>query len=409
LTHPNHIRKILTLDQLKAGGIVVAGAILCNKCRKKTEGVCLCTPKGNAKCIVAVYSKGRHYEYRRDDAGFIFTYDTATAKLIDISNAIKKGTFNPLDFTDAKITERKFEHQIEAWLAEKERREAMDELSPGTLRDYRGYVKNYYGFFDGQDARDIGLEQLSNFKDTLGSVSIKTRKNIMNALRNFFNYLKDRGIVKDAPRFPVIKGDDAKMRTAIDVDVQEEVLKRLTAQHRDVFEFLMETGLRPGEVCALLVEHVDLSTGSARIERTFSGNKIRETTKQKRKRVIPLSRIAREIAQRHIQGKHPKAYLFVNPGTNRHYLPKTLWYEWNAHSGLDICLYEGTRHSFASQLIQGNDVTIVKALMGHSDIRTTEKYTHMRVSRLADVVDARKVIRLQKSDISQGEGSHSKL
>jgi integrase len=167
----------------------------------------------------------------------------------------------------------------------------------------------------------------------------------------------------------------------------------------------METGLRPGEVCALLVEHVDLRAGTARIERTFSGNLVRETTKQKRKRIIPLSRIALEIATRHAQGKHPKAHLFVNPRTNRHYLPKTLWYEWSAHSGLDICLYEGTRHSFASQLIQDNDVTIVKALMGHSDIRTTEKYTHMRVSRLADVVDARKVIRLEKETTLKAKDS----
>jgi len=33
--------------------------------------------------------------------------------------------------------------------------------------------------------------------------------------------------------------------------------------------------------------------------------------------------------------------------------------------------------------------------MGHADIRTTEKYTHMRMSRLADVVNSRKVLRLQ--------------
>lgn len=376
----------------------MAGAILCNKCHRKTEGVCHCTPKGNAKCIVAVYWKGKHYEYRRDDQGYVFSYEKARDKLIEISNAIRKGVFNPLDFTDSKIKERKFEHQIDKWLSEKEKREAMNELSPGTLRDYTGYVKNYFPFFTGQDVREIGLEELSNFKDTLDKVSIKTRKNIMNALRNFFNYLKERGIIKDTPRFPVIKGDDARTRTAIDVDLQEEVLKRLPDIHRDVFEFLMETGLRPGEVCALLVEHINPRSGTARIERTFSGNKIRETTKQKKKRIIPLSGIALEIARRHIQGKHPKQYLFINPHKGKHYVSDTLWYIWRSHSGLDITLYEGTRHSFATQLIQDNDVTIVKTLMGHSDIRTTEKYTHMRINRLADVVNSRKVLRLQKSD-----------
>ena len=219
----------------------------------------------------------------------------------------------------------------------------------------------------------------------------------MNALRNFFNYLKQRGIVNAIPMFPVIKGDDAKMRTAIDVDIQEEVLKRLPEIHLGIFEFLMETGLRPGEVCALLVEHIDVRTRTARIERTFTGNQIRETTKQKRKRIIPLSGIALEIAKKQTQDKHPKQYLFINPHTGRNYVSDTLWYIWKVHSGLEITLYEGTRHSFATQLIQDNDVTIVKALMGHSDIRTTEKYTHMRINRLADVVNSRKVIRLQKN------------
>ena len=376
----------------------MSGAILCNKCHKKTEGVCHCTPKGNAKCLISVYWKGKHYEYRRDDQGYIFTYEKARDRLIEISKAIIKKSFNPLDFTDSKIMERKFEYQIDKWLSEKEKREGMRELSPGTLRDYRGYVKNYYPFFVGQDVREIGLEQLSDFKDTLEGVSIKTRKNIMNALRNFFNYLKKRGIVNAVPMFPDIKGDDAKMRIAIDVDLQEEVLKRLPDIHRGVFEFLMETGLRPGEVCALLVEHIDLRTRSARIERTFSGNQIRETTKQKRKRIIPLSGIAFEIARKNTEDKHPKQYLFINPHTGKNYVSDTLWYIWHHHSGLEITLYEGTRHSFATQLIEDNDVTIVKALMGHSDIRTTEKYTHMRINRLADVVNSRKVLRLQKSD-----------
>ena len=125
----------------------MAGAILCNKCHKKTEGVCHCTTKGNAECIVTVYWRSKHYEYRRDDQGYIFTYEKARDKLVEISNAIRKGTFNPLDFTDAKVKERQFEYQVDKWLSEKERREAMNELSPGTLRDYRGYVKNYYPFF----------------------------------------------------------------------------------------------------------------------------------------------------------------------------------------------------------------------------------------------------------------------
>lgn len=287
LTYPEPFYKMIPQDILRAGGIIVTGVILCSHCRKKMDGVCEC---GNYKCLVKVYWQGKIYEYRRDDQGYVLTYDRAVDKLIMISSAIKKGEFNPVDLTDEKIKERKFEVQIEKWLNEKEMREQALELSPGTVRSYRGYILNHYHILNAYDVREINLEQLTSLKDTLTGVSIKTRKNIMNALRNFFFWLKERGTIKNMPIFPKITGDNAKARTAIDCQLQAEVLKRIPENHRDPIEFLMETGLRPGEVCALLVEHIDIRQGIARIERTYvSGNTIRETTKQKRKRIIPLS------------------------------------------------------------------------------------------------------------------------
>ena len=383
-------------DDLKRGGIIMKGIIICNKCRKKMDGVCSC---GGYKCLIKIFWNGKSYEYRRDDQGYVFTYDKARDKLIEVSNTIKNHTFNPVDFTDANIKERKFENQIEKWLQGKEKRESLNELSPGTLRDYKGYVNNHYSFFHNMDVREITLEQLTNFKDTLDKISIKTRKNILNALRNFFFWLKERGVIKDMPIFPKIKGDDAKTRQAIDVELQDEVLQKIPDIHKDIIEFLFETGLRPGEACALLMEHIDARHNMARIERTFSGNKLRTTTKQKRKRNIPLSYRAYEIAQKHTQDKLPKQYLFINFTTKKNYLPDTLWRIWDTYSGLDdITLYEGTRHSFGSQLIQNNDVTIVKELMGHSDIKTTEKYLHMKMTRLENAVNNRKIVKLVRTE-----------
>jgi len=378
--------------------------ILCNRCRKKMNGVCQC---GNPKCIVQVYYNREYHEFRRDDQNYVLTYDRAKDLAVEISNAIKKCTFDPLQYKPAKRIERRFENMIDKWLEEKERKEEIGELSNGTIRDYKGYVKNYYGFLNGWDVREIGLEQLSDFKDSLSVVSIKTRKNIMNALRNFFFWLKERGVIREIPVFPKISGDDSRMRHSIDWELQDEALGRLPEKHRDVIEFLMETGIRPGEVCALLCEHFDLRTGNLRIERTFSSNKLRETTKQKKKREIPISKRACVLANKHRTGKLPKQYLFVNPTTNRNYLPDTLWRIWHDHSGLDECLYEATRHSYGSQLIQNNDVMYVKELMGHSSVKTTEKYLHMRQEKLRDIVNSRKsvsVINRSDLEVSLGDG-----
>ena len=72
-------------------------------------------------------------------------------------------------------------------------------------------------------------------------------------------------------------------------------------------------------------------------------------------------------------------------------MPKVLWYQWHKYSNLDVCLYEGTRHSFGSQLIQNNDVTEVQALMGHSDISTTMNL-HLKMDKLRDAANSRKKV-----------------
>jgi integrase len=362
------------------------------------DGVCQC---GNYKCLIQVYWKGKYYEFRRDDQSYVFTYDKAIDKLIEINQRIKDKTFSPEEFTSAKIDERKFENMIEKWLNEKESREKLNELSYGTLKDYRGYVKNYYIFFNDVDVREVDLEKLNNFKDTLCDVKIKTRKNIMNALKNFFYWLKERGVIKETPVFPKITGDDSSLRTSIDYDLQMSILLRIPEAQRDIIEFLMETGLRPGEACSLFCEHIDLRVGTARIESTFTSNRLRKTTKQKRKRDIVMSDRAYEIAKRNLQGKMPKQFLFINPNTNNHYLSDTLWRIWRKYSKADVCLYEGTRHSFGSQLIDNNnDISIVKELMGHSSIKTTEKYMHMKTKKLRDVTNSRtKIKMLNRSEL----------
>lgn len=377
----------------------MTGIIICNKCRKKMDGVCLCTPEGNQKCLIKIYWQGKRYEYRRDDQGFIFTYDTATAKLTEMSLEIKKGTFNPVDFTDAKVKERRFENQIEIWLQEKDGMEKAGELSIGTTSNYHGYAKNYYHIFNNYDVRDIQRGELTQLKDTLSHVSIKTRKNILNALQGFFRWLYQRGTTTTLPSFPEVKGDDSKQRRAIDFELQDQALELIPVEYKDPLEFAFETGLRPAELCSLLCRHIDTHNRTILIERTYvRGNKIKESTKQKKKRIMPLSDRALEIASKHLIDKHPNQFLFINPRTGKGLLPKVLWYQWNKYSSTDVCLYEGTRHSFGSQLIQDNDVVQVQALMGHADIRTTMKYLHLKMTKLNDVVNSRKVLRLQKNN-----------
>jgi hypothetical protein len=165
------------------------GAILCNRCRKKmSAAVCEC---GNTNCFVVFYWKGRHYPSRRDSAGEVYDFREAVKSLTKINAAMEDKTvkFDPKDWADASIKERRFENLINDYYAEKEHEMKTGELGPEHYRIIRNYYKNHYTFFDGYDVRVIDREVLSVWKrKCLNNLKIKTRKNVRNALHAFFHW-----------------------------------------------------------------------------------------------------------------------------------------------------------------------------------------------------------------------------
>jgi integrase len=379
------------------------GLIICNKCRKKMDGVCQC---GSYKCLIKIYWKGRDYEYRRDEQGYIFTYDKAVDKLSEIATAIKKGTFNPVDFTDAKVQERKFSNQIELWRQEKKEEFDNGELSPEHYQHIESYLKNYYSYFKNYDVREIDLEKLSEFKrncikykkGTKILLKSKTQKNILNSLHAFFTWLKKQGMIKEIPSFPEIKRYDKTRRVALTRDAQGQGLLNIPEAHRDPFVFMMNTGVRPGELIAILRKSVDIDNRAVWIERRRSGSQYREGTKNNEVLPVPLNDIALEIVARNIKGKFPNDFLFINPGTGRGYTRWFLWDMWKRLSGTDVCLYEACRHSFCTQIVPLTDRLTAQRLMRHKDGRSTDNYYHAYSETLLDVVQKMgKVVDLQKA------------
>ncbi|MDW7998220.1 MAG: site-specific integrase, partial [Thermodesulfovibrio sp.] len=231
---------------------------------------------------------------------------------------------------------------------------------------------------------------------------------ILNALHAFFTWLATEDpdeiiSMKDIPDFPKIQGDDSEPRMALDYETQIMGIKNIPEEHRDVIEFGCEEFLRPGELCTLKIKDLDFQNKILIVRRTFAGSKIKENTKQKRWKIKPLTEKAYEIAKKHAHNRFPDEFLFINPGTGRPYRPKTLNEIWKKYSNTGTVFYEGSRHSSLTQLAEaGYDITAIKELAGHSDIRTTEKYIHRSLSSLKEIANNRKgkVIRIYKSHVS---------
>ena len=91
-------------------------------------------------------------------------------------------------------------------------------------------------------------------------------------------------------------------------------------------------------------------------------------------------------------GNFPEIYLFINPNSGKSYLTDTLqrlWKEATKAVGVDIELYQATRHSVASMAASiGVSIAIIKEVLGHTDIRTTQKYSHVNVLSQSQVFAA---------------------
>jgi integrase len=365
------------------GGTIRCAKRGCDKVMTRRE--CLC---GNSTCYITVYYRQKHWKYRHDKQGDILTFGKAVKLLNVIREQIDNKTFDPEARTDGRVNERRFINKWEIYIEEKGQKVARGELSPSYVRILKSYRRKHFGSLDHYDVRDINLEHLAKVRRGIEG-KLKTARNVINALSAFFHWCAtEDGSLEKLPKMPVINGDDATPQIAIDLKTQTEALSRIPTEYRDPIEFGMESGCRPGEVAALKVK--DIQGDKAFICRTYSDYILRETTKQKKKEYIPLSDRALEICHRNSVGKHPEAFLFTNPNSGRGYKPKRFGEIWHQYSGVDVKLYEATRHSFCTQLVEdGVPLPIIKELARHSDIRTTQKYVHPTDESSRDAVNRR--------------------
>ena len=149
---------------------------------------------------------------------------------------------------------------------------------------------------------------------------------------------------------------------------------------RELVVFAVLTGMRRGEITNLRWQDVALSAKMLTIQSspTFK-------TKNGKRRVIPISDTALYILSAK-QGRNPSEYVFtlndakISEGWLTHAFKKAVY---DVRLKDDRLHFHSLRHTFASWLVQdGVSIYAVKELLGHSNVRTTEVYSHLTGSVL---------------------------
>jgi integrase len=163
--------------------------------------------------------------------------------------------------------------------------------------------------------------------------------------------------------------------------------------------FQMTHATRTGETRALQRKHIDLERDTVLIEQAFVGRELR-ATKTMNRELLPLDPEFKKIYLLMPQG-FPEDFVFVKQsgrGKGKPYSESYFRKVWNRareKAGVGhITLYQGTRHSFASQAVnRGVPLNIIQRFLRHESPKMTERYAHLE-TKFLKVAQRARIVKL---------------
>jgi integrase/recombinase XerD len=268
-------------------------------------------------------------------------------------------------------------------------------LSANSLEAYTLDLAKWSAFL-GESAVPAGVEDLRRYLDHLyqSGLSARSIARHLTTLRGFYGFLLREGRISTDPTehlgTPRQWQNIPKFLNLEDIDkiIQAADVTRPTGlRDRAMMELLYATGLRVSELCRLGLGDCNLDLAVVRT--TGKGNK---------QRLVPAGRDAMKAVETYLasgraallKGRASR-YLFVTARGGC--LTRQGFWKLLAGYGRKAGIFHGLtphvlRHSFATHLLEGGaDLRSVQVMLGHSDISTTQIYTHVMRSRLRQTVE----------------------
>ncbi len=258
------------------------------------------------------------------------------------------------------------------------------------------YQRDLHGFDVFLQSKDKALSESSSqeiklWLKTLHSqgISPKSIQRKLSAVKSFFRYLLSNEIIIEDPSYAIkAPKSPKKLPKTLDVDQMQQVLDYqsdddLALRDLAMLEVIYSSGLRLSELAQLRFEQID-----------FSQKTIRVFGKGSKERIVPIGDKAISAMNKWLNIRQSlnctHDYLFTTlKGTPIQARSIQKRFEKFAleHAPKHIHPHM-LRHAFASHLLESSrDIVAVQNLLGHSDISTTQIYTHLDFQQLASVYD----------------------
>ena len=260
-------------------------------------------------------------------------------------------------------------------------------LSPHTIEAYGRDIFLFVEFLKGKSLKEVTSETILSFLAHLNSLSYASSSvcRMVVSVKVFFRFLKKEGEISvDLGRYFETPKIWQLVPEVLSIEEVDSLLSQpqsddfIGSRDKAILELLYASGMRVSELCQLKIS--DLSD-------TF----VKVKGKGKKERMIPVGKRAIEAVDHylvHFRGvvKEDPAPLFVSQRGKP--ISRTIIWErikaYTRSAAIDKEVSPHTlRHSFATHLLEnGADLRLIQDMLGHEDIGTTDRYTHVTGNRL---------------------------
>ena len=270
-------------------------------------------------------------------------------------------------------------------------------LSPRTLEAYQRDLKHYLSFIVDKDIISLSNISQMHIREYIRSLNEKglaasSIARIFSSIRSYHKFLSAENYVNENPTLILTSPKAPKKLPHVLMEeeisaIVNAVVETFQYAKRDkaIIEMLYSCGLRVSELCALSLNNLYLNDDMIRI-----------MGKGSKERLLPVGGRAKIFLNDYLIHCRPgiqkdkgssSVFLSRNGNPLTRAMINNILRKWSQVAGISKSVSPHTlRHSFATHLLEGGaDLRFVQALLGHSDISTTQIYTHLDKHHLKEV------------------------
>ena len=270
-------------------------------------------------------------------------------------------------------------------------------VSSHTMDAYKRDINQYLMYLGDLDIKNLSDVKSTHIRDYIrvlsdGCMAPASISRIISSIRTYYRFLSSENILDENP---VLLINNPKLPKKLpDVLSEKEISLIINAiqessqfyqRDKAIIELLYSCGIRVTELCNLEMSNLFIDEDLIRV--MGKGNK---------ERLLPLGVRSKKYLDdyiKHSRNSHIKksgsSFVFVSRNGNQltRAMINIILNKWTQASGLKKSVSpHKLRHSFATHLLEGGaDLRFVQALLGHSDISTTQIYTHIDKHYLKEV------------------------